>query len=376
MRAGAGAQKAAVLNKTHAAAVDLAVAPRRGLDGIPRLGEGGRIENHHIKLLSGLSELRKQFEYVPDQEIHAVLKSVQRGVLAGLIDGEGGGIDGRHMCRTGQCCVQCERAGVGEAVQHFGAPADAVDGAPVLLLIQEKAGLLTVFHIHDIYHAVFGDLNFCVKRLGEESFCARHAFFFAHFGVAALIDAADLHAVFCQNLNQAGENEALQTVDAQRQRFDDQNIFIFVHGQTREEIRLPEDQPAGGQIHDPSAVVHGLTDFPFYKGGRHRLRFLPGENPDPDGGRGVDKAVSEKISVVIFDADELAVRTGAFYMRDFVVINPQSALLESPGFSLLHARGTVCGQGIRSLRVQLQIVVYGHFSHPFCSFTIHTGLLL
>ena len=83
-----------------------------------------------------------------------------------------------------------------ETVEYLCAAAEFLDRQTVIFLIQEKSGLLPVFHIHDIFYAIFHDLNIGIKRLPDKSFDALHSLFFTLFRVTALIDAADLYPVF------------------------------------------------------------------------------------------------------------------------------------------------------------------------------------
>ena len=46
---------------------------------------------------------------------------------------------------------------MGEAIQHCLALGDLSDGTAVVLLVQEKAGLLAVDVVYGIFDAVFGD---------------------------------------------------------------------------------------------------------------------------------------------------------------------------------------------------------------------------
>ena len=133
---------------------------------------------------------------------------------------------------------------MGEAVQDAGARAEPGDGAPVFLLIQEKAGLLAVFHIDDIADAIFRDRDPGVEGLSDKALKARQTLFFTDLGVAPLIDPPDHDPILRQDLHQGGEQEGLEPVDAQGQGLHDQNILVLVHGQPRQEVRLAEDQAA------------------------------------------------------------------------------------------------------------------------------------
>ncbi len=65
-----------------------------------------------------------------------------------------------------------------------------------MLLVKKEAGFLTVFHIDNIFYAVFFDQDLGVKRLADKTLEAGHAFQITHFCIAALINAADGYAVF------------------------------------------------------------------------------------------------------------------------------------------------------------------------------------
>ena len=48
---------------------------------------------------------------------------------------------------------------MGKAVEHTAALCDFRNGAAVILLVKEKAGFLSVLHIHGIIHTVFADFG-------------------------------------------------------------------------------------------------------------------------------------------------------------------------------------------------------------------------
>ena len=96
---------------------------------------------------------------------------------------------------SGQSRVQGKGTRMGKAVQHPGILTELLNGQTVILLIQEKACLLTVLHIHQIADTVFHDFHIGIKGFADEAFDTLHALFFPFPGVASLIDAANLHAV-------------------------------------------------------------------------------------------------------------------------------------------------------------------------------------
>ena len=73
LRAGAGNQVAAGLDHLHCAQVDFLVPPRRRFDGAARLGERGRVENHHVVLDACAALLRQQVKRICFDEVDDVL---------------------------------------------------------------------------------------------------------------------------------------------------------------------------------------------------------------------------------------------------------------------------------------------------------------
>ena len=86
-----------------------------------------------------------------------------------------------------------------EAVQHPCALRKTLHRAAVELLIEEKAGLLPLGHIHPIVDAVLANLNFGVKGLGEKTFYPLHALLESLLRIAPLVDAADRKPLLRKN---------------------------------------------------------------------------------------------------------------------------------------------------------------------------------
>ena len=63
---------------------------------------------------------------------------------------------------------------MGEAVQHLFILTETMNGGTIILLIQEKSGLLSVLYIHHVMHTVLHDLYFRVKRFADEAFITLH----------------------------------------------------------------------------------------------------------------------------------------------------------------------------------------------------------
>ena len=210
------------------------------------------------------------------------MKTVQSSILRCLFDGKIRGIDTGDFLRPGEGGIESERAGVGKAVQDTGTGAEFCDCMTIFLLIEEKAGLLAVFDIHDIADAVFRDGNKRIERITYKAFGAGQTFLLTDLCVAALINAAHPDPVFRQDLCQRGKNDRFETVDSQRQGFHDQNILVLVDRDTGEKIRLAEDDPAGGGIDYLFAILPCRTHSGLQKGGSDLLFFFSAQHTDTD----------------------------------------------------------------------------------------------
>ena len=213
---------------------------------------------------------------------------------------------------------------MGEAVQDPGAFAEAVDRSSVVLLIEEEACLLAVFHVDYVADAVLGDLHFGIEGRRQKALFAGEALELADLGVASLIDSAHADAVLVQHGDQGCQNIALQAVNAKREGFHDQNIFVLVDSQSRQEIGLSEDQAAAGGVDHLLSVLPGASDPLREKGGRHRLFPAAGEKAHSDLGLCIHKAVSHEISVEVLYGQNIAVPELTAQLGDLVVVDPQA----------------------------------------------------
>ena len=115
------------------------------------------------------------------------------------------------------CGVETEGAGVREAVKDICAGAESADGPAVLLLIEEEAGLLAVFHVDIIADSVFRDEDVGIERFGEESLRPLESFLLADLCVTPLIDAADIDPVLRKHFHERLENKPLEPICAERE---------------------------------------------------------------------------------------------------------------------------------------------------------------
>ena len=61
---------------------------------------------------------------------------------------------------------------MGEAVQHLFIPTETMNGGTVILLIQEKSGLLAVFYVYNVVNAVFTDFYLGIEWFSNKAFKA------------------------------------------------------------------------------------------------------------------------------------------------------------------------------------------------------------
>ena len=146
---------------------------------------------------------------------------------------------------------------MGKAVQHPGILTELLNGQTVILLIQEKACLLTVLHIHQIADIVFHDFHIGIKGFADKAFDTLHALFFPFPGVASLIDAADRDAILFQNTLQFFNNRLFHPIDTQRQRLYHQHIRELIYDHTRNPVRLAENHTAAGSVHRLLPILPG-----------------------------------------------------------------------------------------------------------------------
>ena len=88
---------------------------------------------------------------------------------------------------------------MGEAVQHLFPFTDPLHRQTIVLLVQEKSGLLPIDHVHHIMDAVFHDLYIRIKRLSDKILDLRKPFLFSLVRIAALINPANMDSVCCQH---------------------------------------------------------------------------------------------------------------------------------------------------------------------------------
>ena len=179
---------------------------------------------------------------------------------------------------------------MGEAVQHRLPSGQPPDRPAVVLLVQEEPCLLAVFHVYQIFYAVFCNLRHRGFRRGlprqeEPALVLLQALLFPEGNIIPLKNAPDLLPVLPENADQKGQQQVLDVLHAHRQHLNAEKVVELVHRQTGEHVRLPENNPAGVQVprgHDGLPVLPGPAELPLPEGGVKAVVGVPGEQANPD----------------------------------------------------------------------------------------------
>ena len=214
MGAGAGGQVPAPGQQLHGPVVDLLVAGDGIGHGFPAFREGWGVQNDEVILYRFLFQLGQQVKDIGRHAVHNVGYAVALCIGPGHLHGGFRHIHCRHMGRAAQRGIQGEGAGVGEAVQNGFSRRQTAHRPPVVLLIQEKAGFLTVFHVHQILDPVFHDLHHravrgCFAGEGIPALALRKTFLCPESHVVPQEYAPDGLAVPPENIHQSREQEVL-----------------------------------------------------------------------------------------------------------------------------------------------------------------------
>ena len=123
-------------------------------------------------------------------------------------------------------------------------PDDPGDGRTVVLLIQEEAGLLSVLHVDQIPDAILNDRHIRVELRSDKPFCARKPLQLTYLGVASFVDASDPDTVFGHCIREHVQDHHFVRLRPEREGLHDKHIPELIHRETRQKIRLPEQNPA------------------------------------------------------------------------------------------------------------------------------------
>ena len=116
LRAGEGEEDASGPNLLESRGVEFAIPLEGVAEHVAMLGEGRRIEDDKVVIVSGTSEVVKGV--FGKGAVTVVVGKVEGDVALGQVDGFRGAIDGVYRPRTAAHGVDGEAAGVAKHIQH------------------------------------------------------------------------------------------------------------------------------------------------------------------------------------------------------------------------------------------------------------------
>ena len=354
--AGAGDQKASVLHQSHAAQVQLLVAPVGALQSLFALGKGRRVADDQAEIPFLVLIPLDQVEDVGLHRGDLFLHAVQRRVLPQHFQGLAGHVHSLHSRCPIEGRVDRKAAGVAAEIQYVPTLAVRPDPAPVFLLIQEVAGFLPVGDVHQHPGFVLPDLHQRRHPAVDTAGALGQAFLFPDGHVVPLIDPL-WQEDFRQDLNQL----LFPPLHAQADDLKAQIVPEFVHGESRQSVGLSEHHPAGIGKAQSLPVIPGPLDPAAEKGGVDALVPVPAQDPDRDPGPAVEKPVGQEAKTAVDDLHDLAVLAQIIHPVDLVVKDPQAAGPDVGSLASAEADLTVCHQP-SPFRVQMKCQASRHIS--------------
>jgi len=205
---------------------------------------------------------------------------------------------------------------MGEAVQNPSPRSQPGRGGPVILLVQEETRLLSGKIIHIVGDPVLADQHVPVGFPGqalpmEKPHEGLHPLFPAQGGIAALIDRADLLPLVAQQSHQMGQEHIPAHRHAQAVDLHGQHILKPVHRDAGKAVRLPEQEPAAGEIlpHDRTPVIQRIPEAAGPEGLVQLIVGVSGDDAHEDLAAAVIKAGSQVLPFSGIDVRGLPVRT-------------------------------------------------------------------
>ena len=132
------------------------------------------IDHDEVEGIAGLAHEAKR---VATHEVGGHVRSVRRQVFARQGERAGGGLDQRHAARAAPGSGRREAARVGEQIQHASAGGQRLDQLPRVPLVEVKARLLPLDHVHPVAPGALADLHGRVGKLApQHALAGRHPF--------------------------------------------------------------------------------------------------------------------------------------------------------------------------------------------------------
>ena len=152
-----------------------------------------------------------------------------------------------------------------EAVEHAHPGREPGDGAAVVLLVEEEAGLLPCGEVHRVLHAVFGDDGARIARVRQALVPAGNrlqTLLGAKRRLAALVYPAYRDAHVRKLRGERGVERVLALFHAVGHYLRDQHVLKPVHRHAGQAVGLAEDEAAGVEVaaHHRAAVLQRVLD--------------------------------------------------------------------------------------------------------------------
>ena len=143
MAAATRCEIASTRQQLHRTIGDFLVAAGCRIDGLAAFRERRRIE--HDEVISAIVRRLKLGQQVKDvrrREVHLAVKFIELGILTCLSDGKLGDVNRVHVLRPAVGGIQSKAARMREAIKNASSRCELRDGTPIVLLVEEEAGLL------------------------------------------------------------------------------------------------------------------------------------------------------------------------------------------------------------------------------------------
>ncbi len=102
----------------------------------------------------------------------------------------------------------------------------------------------TVLYVDQIPDAILNDRHIRVELRSDKPFCARKPLQLTYLGVASFVDASDPDTVFGHCIREHVQDHHFVRLRPEREGLHDKHIPELIHRETRQKIRLPEQNPA------------------------------------------------------------------------------------------------------------------------------------
>src|SRR5581483_6864729 len=217
------------------------------------------------------------------------------------------------------------------AVACFGVEAQPVaEQRPVLALVEVKARLVPVVHVHQEAPSVLVDLDHRRRFApGQQPDIGRQPLFGTHIHVAALVDARR-----SQQFHEQLGDQLLAPVDTEGQRLDNQPVAITIHHQAGHTVVLGIDQAIG--VWSTALVLRVLDGPPADRTLQARapelvvdvLPFVPGQYVNVDLRMVVPVAAPQECAALTPQRHDVAVGGAALHGSHRAAEDPGVALLK------------------------------------------------